>query len=121
MSNKTEPFPHLCLSGLHWHVALRFSQRLLGLSYYRVEQTKQLALLFPNCQWVHSFGLRHRFFLVLLSADWHIIKSRVVEPNQVHGDSQASHALELPFRFQLLPPVELQKQVHEKCRGWRFH
>lgn len=121
MSKTIESFPPLCLSGLHWHVVLRFSHRLLGLKFYRAEQVKHLALLFPNCQWVHSFGLRHRFFLVLLSADWQIIKTAVVEPNRVHGDRQASHALELPLRFQFLPLAELQTQVHAKCRGWRFH
>src|SRR5689334_20271184 len=82
-------------SQVQTRVARRFGERLLGLAWTR--SPRAVAMLFPRCRSVHTFGMRFPLDLFWLDEDGEIVRvDRGVAPWRVRRCAAARCVVEVP-------------------------
>lgn len=74
-------------------VAKSFKQRLVGMLF--VKPNDHMAMVFPNCRSLHTFGMRRTLDIAFVDAQGHVLAlHKTVPPNRIKNNVHAAIAIE---------------------------
>lgn len=85
---------------LNIYPVIGFKARLFGLHAWQYWGAVPRAMLFTNCNSIHTFGLKQNIDIVFFNYAMQIIGSKaILKPNKITSLKTAKHILELPAGY----------------------